>query len=390
MSYEGCKICGCSSDFDEVGDRICGCDSCKQEGCQFSSQYYFTDNGKTKIYHDGIKHIKQDPNIHYCVGDVTTQHIVLPNDVKIIGTWAFLKYKALKRITIPPNVEVICDSAFHSCICLEEIIFEEGSKLEKIENCAFMDTKSLNSINIPEGVSYIGENCFTGSNISSIILPKLEKLNKGTFYNCGKLKNIEIQEGLINIDDFVFYACYELRELCLPQSIINISDRAIPRYLEIQIFLGKINDNHMNIDIFKYFICEGYQTIELEDNNGSYFERCLWFPEESVHDNYLSNGSYFPAEINSLEPFSTEGLKIDLGVFTLGGEKYNITDWGGKDHLSIKTLLLEENPELKGDEFQFLFEGMEETIDDISPLKMISLFVDNIIDITKPILLVWV
>ena len=30
-----CKKCGCNSHCDEVGDRICFCETCKKDGCKF-------------------------------------------------------------------------------------------------------------------------------------------------------------------------------------------------------------------------------------------------------------------------------------------------------------------------------------------------------------------
>jgi len=33
-SPQGCLVCGCSSEFDSFGDRICFCDSCQLHGCQ--------------------------------------------------------------------------------------------------------------------------------------------------------------------------------------------------------------------------------------------------------------------------------------------------------------------------------------------------------------------
>jgi len=33
MSEEPCAICGCSSEHDMFGDKICFCDSCQKDGC---------------------------------------------------------------------------------------------------------------------------------------------------------------------------------------------------------------------------------------------------------------------------------------------------------------------------------------------------------------------
>ena len=172
MSCEECTVCGCSSEFDEVGDRICHCDSCYKQGCQYTSQYHFTDGGKKKIFHKGIKHIVQDKENHYTIGNSTIVNIHIPNGVEKIDDCAFLKYTALETIFIPNTVKVISNSAFDGCSSLKEVIFEEGSVLEMIGPCAFMDTSVLESIVIPDTVNYIGQDCFRQSGIRSIILPK--------------------------------------------------------------------------------------------------------------------------------------------------------------------------------------------------------------------------
>lgn len=33
MPPVGCRVCGCSAEKDDVGDRICFCDACMTEGC---------------------------------------------------------------------------------------------------------------------------------------------------------------------------------------------------------------------------------------------------------------------------------------------------------------------------------------------------------------------
>lgn len=35
-----CYVCGCSSKFDECGDRICGCDTCIKSGCPIYTTFH--------------------------------------------------------------------------------------------------------------------------------------------------------------------------------------------------------------------------------------------------------------------------------------------------------------------------------------------------------------
>ena len=92
--------------------------------------------------------------------------------MKTIASEVFLNSK-IKRITIPKNVTKIEHSTFHDCKNLKQIMFEEGSKLEKI-----------------------GFNCFRNSGLEEITLPKaLKKVGYGAFENCGNLKTIYVEDG---------------------------------------------------------------------------------------------------------------------------------------------------------------------------------------------------
>ena len=67
----------------------------------------------------------------------------LTNNVTEIKNNAFYNCQSLTSITIPSSVTGIGDSAFGGCNNLTDIIFEENSKLIKIEGWAFKDCSSL-------------------------------------------------------------------------------------------------------------------------------------------------------------------------------------------------------------------------------------------------------
>ena len=62
-------------------------------------------------------------------------------------------------MTIPASVREICTEAFYGCEKLREVIFEEGSKLEKIGRGCFWGT-GIQRIVIPKGVTEIQEHTF--------------------------------------------------------------------------------------------------------------------------------------------------------------------------------------------------------------------------------------
>jgi hypothetical protein len=75
-----------------------------------------------------------------------------------IGESAF-SYTGLKAIIIPSSVEVIDKCCFCSCGFLSEVTFEPKSKLKQIEDHAFESTALKKAI-IPSSVEVIGECCF--------------------------------------------------------------------------------------------------------------------------------------------------------------------------------------------------------------------------------------
>ncbi len=66
----------------------------------------------------------------------------------------------LKKVTIPKEVIKINNQTFRYAPYLEEVIFEEGSKLEYIGDGAFEMCLALEEIKIPNSVTYIGQYAF--------------------------------------------------------------------------------------------------------------------------------------------------------------------------------------------------------------------------------------
>ena len=68
--------------------------------------------------------------------------------------------KKLSQITIPSKITKISKKAFESCISLKQVLFENGSKLESIDDFAFFCCISLVKISIPSTTKTIGESSF--------------------------------------------------------------------------------------------------------------------------------------------------------------------------------------------------------------------------------------
>lgn len=71
------------------------------------------------------------------------------------------------------------------------------STLKRIERYTFYDCKNLKNIRLPEGLEFIGPDCFDNSALESVELPaSLRIISQGAFENCKNLKTVKFSEGL--------------------------------------------------------------------------------------------------------------------------------------------------------------------------------------------------
>ena len=142
---------------------------------------------------------------------------------------AFSGCSNLWKVTIPVNVESMTFNNFKGCVSLKTITFEKGSKLKAFTGGhdnnykilgAFLDCKSLTTIEIPASVESLGT-AFKGSSLRTITFEKGSKLksitggyqNKdnysGALSDCKALTFIEIPASVETIEIAAFSGCFE-------------------------------------------------------------------------------------------------------------------------------------------------------------------------------------
>ena len=143
---------------------------------------------------------------------------------------AFSGCSNLWKVTIPVNVESMTFNNFKGCVSLKTITFEKGSKLKAFTGGhdnnykilgAFLDCKSLTTIEIPASVESLGT-AFKGSSLRTITFEKGSKLksitggyqNKdnysGALSDCKALTFIEIPASVETIEIAAFAYCSSL------------------------------------------------------------------------------------------------------------------------------------------------------------------------------------
>lgn len=101
---------------------------------------------------------------------------------------AFEGCRNLTSVSLPASLTEIGRRAFFSCRSLTSVTFAGPSNLETIGEDAFLDAKSLTTINIPDGVTSIGDSAFELTGLTSVTIPaSVESIGSLAFRFCTNL-----------------------------------------------------------------------------------------------------------------------------------------------------------------------------------------------------------
>ena len=137
----------------------------------------------------------------------------IPNDgsVKEIGAYAFAEHKELKEIEIPDGVTTIGQCAFYGC--------------------------SLKEFKVPESVTYLGDSAFYNNKFTTVIIPEHITRFGSAFKGCRELTKLVIPEGITKITDNALTGCHGLKVLVIPKTVTQVGGSVL---YETYYFFGEI------------------------------------------------------------------------------------------------------------------------------------------------------
>ena len=155
--------------------------------------------------------------------------VVIPEDVKSIGSYAFEGCSSLTSVTISEGVTTIGEGAFCECRSLTSMTLPKG--VTNIGKEAFYKCGSLTSVMLSEGVTTIGEGAFREcSGLTSVTIPEtVTTIGEGAFCECRRLTSVTIPEGVTRIGAGAFHECRSLTSvtmygITIPLEIIGDND----------------------------------------------------------------------------------------------------------------------------------------------------------------------
>ena len=239
----------------------------------------------------------------------TLEKVVINAGVKSIGSFAFSGCSLLNEVALPAGLEVINPAAFYECDSLLSVVLP--GTVKSIDG-AFQECHFLNSINIPEGVTEIGEATFFKCYLlKSVTIPEsVTSIGELAFAHCNVLSSVTLPGNLETIDGNAFLDCVSLKSITIPKSVKTISFRALG-YKGQSVSVSECED-------FKIYCYSGTAGEAYAKENGFDYE-LLDAPNVSAVYGFKLGGRAADAlRLNWTKNTSADGYII---------EKYNGTKW---------------------------------------------------------------
>ncbi len=308
----------------------------------FISPFCFDSGIKAVVVENGVTSIG-DHAFSCCPG---LKSVSMADSVTSIGLQAFYDCSVLENVTVPSSVAIIGSQAFYGCSSLKYNVYENGNYLGStvspyhvlmntvtkdmtsfnihdttviILEGAFSDCRSLEDISIPNSISIIGNDAFSGCNSliynetldgyylgntdnPYLVLMGIDKtmldgneddeddnffdfaihedtrvIFDNAFYKIRNLKSVYIPSGVRSIGKNAFYICNNLGEVDLPDTLTSIGEYAFSGCKSLSSI--EIPRSVTNIELGVFAVCNGLKTVTMPSDGmlkiigaGAFFE----------------------------------------------------------------------------------------------------------------------
>ena len=131
-----------------------------------------------------------------------------------------------KTLTVKSNIDDY--EGYDSKDEIEHVII--ANTVTTIGECAFSNCWNLKSVSIPSSVTYIGDNAFSGTGLTSVTIPGNEadgtNIGADAFSGCSGLISVNIGSGVKSIENFAFQNCTGLTSVTIGSGVTSIGRSA--------------------------------------------------------------------------------------------------------------------------------------------------------------------
>ena len=200
--------------------------------------------------------------------------LILPEYVEKIGGGAFRDCSELSSVKLSRSLKQLDSYAFGNCGKLTYIeiptkitisnddSFYNGWTTAYNKHGAFAECNNLKKAVIQDGATVIVNNLFANTSLEEVVIPSsLREIEKKAFYNCAKLSNITLPDGLISICDNAFEKCTNLENIIIPSSVTDMYAEIFKDCTSLR--SAVLPEGRININYGTFYNCSSLESIKL-------------------------------------------------------------------------------------------------------------------------------
>ena len=181
---------------------------------------------------------------------------------------------------------------------------------------------NINTVNISNGITRIGDYAFNGLGITSITIPdSVTSIGNDAFGDCGNLTDITIPDSVTSIGGRVFDDCISLTSITIPNGVTSIGDYTF--YGCKSLTSITIPCSVTSIGYKAFCFCENLTNITIPDSVtsiGDYtFYGCTSLTSITIPNSVTSIGDYTFYGCTSLTSITIPNSVTSIGDYTFYG-----------------------------------------------------------------------
>ena len=230
----------------------------------------------------------------------------------------------------------------------------------KVHCYAFQSCEALNSVNIPNSVTSIGNYVFSRcTSLTSVDIPNsVTSIGNGAFSNCESLTSIDIPNSITSIKSYAFSRCISLTSVDIPNSVTSIKSYAFSTCISLTSV--DIPNSVTSIGDDAFSICKNLKSIDIPNSVTSIgegaFMHCYSLTRVAIPNSVTSIGDHafqsceslksvnIPNSVTKIFPYTFYDCPwLRRLVFVDGGEELEVDSQVFEDCSFIEQLYLGRN-----------------------------------------------